>query len=61
MRSVPIASDRQRHRISLVWPERHPEEPALSTAPRVDIDPAAFWADPYPTLAELRKEAPIAC
>jgi cytochrome P450 len=32
----------------------------LSTAPRIDIDPAAFWADPYPMLAKLRKEAPIA-
>src|SRR5262249_7060308 len=33
---------------------------SLSTAPRIDIDPAAFWQDPYPTLARLRKEAPIA-
>ena len=32
----------------------------MSTAPRIDIDPAAFWQDPYPTLARLRKEAPIA-
>ncbi len=32
----------------------------MSTAPRVDIDMAAFWHDPYPTLARLRKEAPIA-
>jgi len=32
----------------------------LSTAPRIDIDPASFWADPYPMLAKLRKEAPIA-
>jgi cytochrome P450 len=32
----------------------------LSTAPRIDIDVAAFWNDPYPTLAKLRKEAPIA-
>jgi cytochrome P450 len=32
----------------------------LSTAPRIDIDPVAFWADPYPMLARLRKEAPIA-
>ncbi|MCB1397615.1 MAG: cytochrome P450 [Rhodobacter sp.] len=29
-------------------------------APVIDIDPAAFWADPYPTLARLRAEAPIA-
>jgi cytochrome P450 len=34
--------------------------PGLSTAPRVDIDVAAFWHDPYPTLAKLRREAPIA-
>jgi cytochrome P450 len=32
----------------------------LSTAPRIDIDPASFWNDPYPMLAKMRKEAPIA-
>ncbi|HEY0852093.1 MAG TPA: cytochrome P450, partial [Bradyrhizobium sp.] len=32
----------------------------MSTAPRIDIDPAAFWQDPYPMLARFRKEAPIA-
>lgn len=32
----------------------------MSTAPRFDIDVAAFWQDPYPALARLRKEAPIA-
>ncbi len=32
----------------------------MSTAPHVSIDLAAFWHDPYPTLARLRKEAPIA-
>jgi len=32
----------------------------LSTAPRIDIDVAAFWHDPYPTLARLRQDAPIA-
>ena len=32
----------------------------MSTAPRFDIDPAAFWRDPYPALARLRTEAPIA-
>ena len=32
----------------------------MSTAPRIDIEPAAFWQDPYPTLAKLRREAPIA-
>ena len=32
----------------------------MSSAPQIDIDPAAFAADPYPTLAKLRAEAPIA-
>ncbi|WP_024517199.1 cytochrome P450 [Bradyrhizobium sp. Tv2a-2] len=32
----------------------------MSSAPRIDIDVKAFWQDPYPTLAQLRKEAPIA-
>ena len=32
----------------------------MSTAPHFDIDPAAFWRDPYPALARLRAEAPIA-
>ncbi|HUN51025.1 MAG TPA: hypothetical protein VMU42_07905, partial [Candidatus Sulfotelmatobacter sp.] len=32
----------------------------MSTAPHFDIDVAAFWQDPYPTLARLRAEAPIA-
>jgi cytochrome P450 len=32
----------------------------LSTAPRIDIDVAEFWIDPYPTLVRLRREAPIA-
>ncbi len=32
----------------------------MSTAPHFDIDIAAFSRDPYPTLARLRKEAPIA-
>ena len=32
----------------------------MSTAPRIDIELGAFWADPYPTLAKLRQEAPIA-
>ncbi|MDE2379450.1 cytochrome P450 [Bradyrhizobium sp.] len=31
----------------------------MSTAPRIDIDPVSFWADPYPTLARMRREAPI--
>ncbi len=32
----------------------------MSTAPHFDIDPAEFWRDPYPTLARMRAEAPIA-
>jgi cytochrome P450 len=32
----------------------------VSTAPRVDIDLSAFWHDPYPTLARLRAQTPIA-
>ena len=31
----------------------------MSSAPVVSIDPAAFWADPYPILAEMRMNAPI--
>ncbi|WP_426437643.1 cytochrome P450 [Bradyrhizobium genosp. P] len=32
----------------------------MSTAPHFDIDVSAFWHDPYPALARMRKEAPIA-
>jgi cytochrome P450 len=32
----------------------------MSTAPRFDIDVAEFWRDPYPVLARMRGEAPIA-
>ena len=32
----------------------------MSNAPHFDIDVAAFWADPYPALAKMRQEAPIA-
>lgn len=32
----------------------------MSTAPRYDIDPQAFWQDPYPDLARLRAGSPIA-
>lgn len=32
----------------------------MSTAPHFDIDPGEFWRDPYPTLARMRAEAPIA-
>jgi cytochrome P450 len=32
----------------------------MSNAPHFDIDVAAFWADPYPDLARMRREAPIA-
>src|ERR1700716_2852473 len=32
----------------------------MSNAPHFDIDVSAFWADPYPVFAKLRREAPIA-
>ncbi len=32
----------------------------MSSAPRVEIDLQEFWRDPYPMLARLRAEAPIA-
>jgi len=32
----------------------------VTTAPRIDIDLVAFWDDPYPVRAELRRDAPIA-
>ncbi|MCW1931066.1 cytochrome P450 [Pararhodobacter zhoushanensis] len=32
----------------------------MSTAPVFDIDLAAFWADPYPTLKRMRAQAPVA-
>ncbi len=31
----------------------------MSNAPVYEIDPAAFWADPYPDLARMRAEAPV--
>jgi cytochrome P450 len=32
----------------------------MSNAPQYNIDVASFWADPYPDLARMRKEMPIA-
>ncbi len=32
----------------------------MSNAPRYDIDVQVFWADPYPDLARMRRQAPIA-
>ncbi|MGI9481133.1 MAG: cytochrome P450 [Hyphomicrobiales bacterium] len=32
----------------------------MSNAPRFDIDLEEFWSDPYPALARMRAEAPIA-
>ena len=32
----------------------------MSDAPVFDVDPQAFWADPYPALKRMRAEAPIA-
>src|SRR5438552_16635670 len=43
-----------------MFPGQSPEDLPVSTAPHIDIDPASFWQDPYPTLARIRKEAPIA-
>lgn len=31
----------------------------MSTAPRYDIDPKTFWADPYDDLAQMRRDQPI--
>src|SRR5436190_23361194 len=31
----------------------------MSTAPHFPIDPQDFWRDPYPALAQMRREAPI--
>jgi cytochrome P450 len=31
----------------------------MSTAPHFAIDPTEFWRDPYPALAQMRREAPI--
>ena len=35
------------------------EDFAMSSAPVVNIDPSAFWDDPFPTLAEMRSRTPI--
>ena len=32
----------------------------MSTAPRYEIDPDAFWTDPYESLAHMRRTMPIA-
>jgi cytochrome P450 len=32
----------------------------MSNAPHFNIDVSAFWADPYPDLARMRRDAPIA-
>jgi cytochrome P450 len=32
----------------------------MSNAPHYEIDVAAFWAAPYPDLARMRREVPIA-
>ena len=32
----------------------------MSTAPHFNIDVKDFWADPYPALAQMRRDAPIA-
>jgi hypothetical protein len=50
------ASDSNRFNLTA----RNYEGGVLSTAPRIGIDVVKFWADPYPALARLRREAPIA-
>jgi cytochrome P450 len=40
--------------------EFHDRDRSMSNAPHVAIDPAAFWDDPYPALAAMRREHPIA-
>jgi cytochrome P450 len=32
----------------------------MSNAPHYEVDVPAFWADPYPDLARMRREVPIA-
>ncbi|MEM6439598.1 MAG: cytochrome P450, partial [Pseudomonadota bacterium] len=32
----------------------------MADAPVYEIDPQAFWADPYPDLKRMRAEAPVA-
>ena len=32
----------------------------MSNAPIYEIDPEKFWVDPYPDLARMREQAPIA-
>src|ERR1041384_161086 len=32
----------------------------MSSAPHFNLDVASFWADPYPALKQMRREAPIA-
>ena len=32
----------------------------MSTAPQYQIDPQAFWSDPYDDLAMMRRDVPIA-
>ena len=51
-----------RHRLDRDGGRRIPVDlgRAMSNAPHYDIDVRAFWADPYPDLARMRKEAPIA-
>ncbi len=31
----------------------------MSDAPIISVDPSSFWADPYPTLEQMRNETPI--
>ena len=46
-----------RHALHRPWTGRHTG--LVSDAPHVPVDVKSFWADPYPTLALMRAEAPI--
>src|SRR5262245_28917206 len=55
----PAGGTLPKRRAAVYGPLKDLRETPVSTAPRIDIDPAAFWQDPYPDLARFRREAPI--
>src|SRR4029077_7290870 len=60
-RAVPgVRSLELRHGIDRDGRRRLPDDLSMSNAAPFDIDVASFWADPYPDLARMRREAPIA-
>jgi cytochrome P450 len=44
----------------LIDPAGPSKEETMSNAPVFEIDPQAFWQDPYPTLQRMQAEAPVA-